>query len=68
MSDNTADVGLPVPLDQLFTYELPVSVRHRVQRGSRVLVPFGSRRIIGVVLAVHGKKPEQQARRYSATA
>ena len=57
-----ADVGLPVPLDQLFTYELPVSVRHRVQRGSRVLVPLGSRRMIGVVLEVHGKKPEQQAR------
>ena len=27
---------------ELFTYELPPTLRHRVQRGCRVLVPFGS--------------------------
>jgi len=35
------DVSLPVPVDQLFTYELPETLRHRVQPGSRLMVPFG---------------------------
>lgn len=57
-----ADVSLPVPVDRSFTYELPLTLRHRVKRGSRVSVPFGSRRMVGVVLAVHDTKPEQKAR------
>ena len=36
------DVSLPVPLDQPFTYSLPETLRHRVQPGSRLLVPFGT--------------------------
>jgi primosomal protein N' (replication factor Y) len=57
-----ADVSLPVPLDQPFTYELPETLRHRVQRGCRVLVPFGSRKMTGVVIAVHNTPPEAEAR------
>ncbi len=57
-----ADVSLPVPVDQSFTYELPLTLRHRVSRGSRLLVPFGSRRVIGVVLKVHDRPPAQEAR------
>ena len=30
------DVSLPVPLDQTFTYVLPASLHHRVQRGAGV--------------------------------
>ena len=56
------DVSLPVPLDQPFTYELPLTLRHRVQQGCRVLVPFGSRRMVGIVLRVHDHPPEQTAR------
>jgi primosomal protein N' (replication factor Y) len=56
------DVSLPVPLDQPFTYELPETLRHRVQRGCRVLVPFGSRKMTGVVIAVHNTPPEAEAR------
>jgi primosomal protein N' (replication factor Y) len=44
------DVSLPVPLDQCFTYRLPETLRHRVQPGCRVLVPFGARKLTGVVL------------------
>ena len=47
------DVSLPVPLDQAFTYSLPLTLQHRVQAGARVLVPFGTRKMIGVVLRVH---------------
>jgi len=56
------DVSLPVPLDQPFTYELPETLRHRVQRGCRISVPFGSRRLTGVVLRVHYEPPQVQAR------
>ncbi len=47
------DVSLPVPLDQLFTYSLPLTLQHRVKPGARIIVPFGTRRLTGVVLAVH---------------
>jgi primosomal protein N' (replication factor Y) len=56
------DVSLPVPLDQPFTYLLPETLRHRVQPGCRVLVPFGPRKITGVVVACHDSKPDVQVR------
>ncbi len=51
------DVSLPIPLDQLFTYSLPETLQHRVKPGSRVFVPFGARKLTGVVLAVHDDQP-----------
>ncbi len=51
------DVSLPVPLDQVFTYSLPETLRHRVQIGSRVLAPFGARKLAGIVLRTHDKRP-----------
>ena len=51
------DVSLPVPMDQSFTYELPETLRHRVRPGSRVLVPFGPRRLTGVILSCHDQQP-----------
>ncbi len=47
------DVSLPVPIDQPFTYLLPETLRHRVRTGCRLLVPFGSRKLTGVVLRTH---------------
>src|SRR5712691_8560206 len=52
------DVSLPVPIDQSFTYSLPETLRHRVQVGCRVLVPFGSRQLTGVVLRTHDDAPQ----------
>jgi primosomal protein N' (replication factor Y) len=51
------DVSLPVPLDQSFTYLLPETLRHRVRPGCRVLVPFGSRKLTGMVLTLHDQDP-----------
>lgn len=51
------DVSLPVPLDHSFTYELPETLRHRVQPGCRLVVPFGTRKLTGVVLRVHDDRP-----------
>jgi primosomal protein N' (replication factor Y) len=56
------DVSLPVPLDQAFTYALPETLRHRVAPGCRVLVPFGPRRLTGVVLRCHDDPPQVEAR------
>jgi len=42
------EVALPVPLDHPFTYSVPQGME--VQPGVRVLVPFGPRKLIGVVL------------------
>lgn len=43
-------VAVPVPLGQAFTYEVPEALSGDVRAGSRVLVPFGRRKILGVVL------------------
>ena len=56
------DVSLPVPLDQPFTYALPETLRHRVRPGCRLVVPFGSRKLTGVVLACHDDPPAAAAR------
>jgi primosomal protein N' (replication factor Y) (superfamily II helicase) len=51
------DVSLPVPLDQAFTYSLPLTLQHRVKAGARVLVPFGTRKMTGVVLRTFDDTP-----------
>jgi primosomal protein N' (replication factor Y) len=55
-------VSLPVPLDQAFTYSLPETLNHRVKPGTRVLVPFGNRKLTGVVLSVQDDPPEGPTR------
>ena len=52
------DVSLPVPLDQSFTYRLPETLRHRVKPGCRVLVPFGARKLTGVVVKTYNDPPD----------
>lgn len=42
-------VALPVPLRQHFDYELETDTEQPVCIGARVLVPFGSRQLVGVV-------------------
>ncbi len=51
------DVSLPVPLDQPFTYSLPETLRHRVRPGSRIVAPFGPRKLTGVILRCHDERP-----------
>jgi primosomal protein N' (replication factor Y) len=51
-----------VPLDQPFTYLLPETLRHRVQTGCRLLVPFGKRTLAGVVLRTHDEAPSTEPR------
>jgi primosomal protein N' (replication factor Y) len=56
------DVSLPVPLDQAFTYSLPETLQHRVREGSRLLVPFGPRKLTGVILRCHDERPQVETR------
>src|SRR5579862_6626926 len=56
------DVSLPVPMDQPFTYSLPLTLQHRVKAGCRVLVPFGPRKLTGVVLERHDRRPDMAVR------
>lgn len=52
-------------MDQPFTYALPETLRHRVRPGSRVLVPFGPRRLTGVVVNCHDQAPAMATREAS---
>jgi len=52
-----ADVALPVPVPRAFTYRVPASLADRVRRGGCVVCPFGSRRLVGVVLSLHSGVP-----------
>src|SRR5262250_1419452 len=56
------DVSLPVPLDRSFTYSLPATLQHRVRPGCRVIVPFGARKMMGVVLRCHDERPDVATR------
>ncbi len=47
-----------MPLEQAFTYSLPLTLQHRVKAGARIIVPFGTRKLTGVILRVHDDAPE----------
>src|SRR6202008_75595 len=49
------DVALPVPLDMVFTYRVPAESSPVI--GGRVLVPFRQRRMTGIVVELHDRKP-----------
>ncbi len=52
-----ADIALPVPLGQTFTYE----VRGATPAvGARVLVPFSGQKLMGVVVRVHDEAPAEE--------
>lgn len=57
------EVAIPVPLRQLFTYLLPESLQESdINIGERVLVPFGHRKVIGIVMktATHSSVEKHQ--------
>ncbi|MGA8596857.1 MAG: primosomal protein N' [Bryobacteraceae bacterium] len=56
------DVALPIPVDQLFTYALPHALANRARPGCRILAPFGSRNLIGVIVDSRSAENGQPAR------
>jgi primosomal protein N' (replication factor Y) len=58
MSLPFCNVALPVPLRTTFTYGVPDALRDSVQPGSRVLVPFRDKLLVGVVVECVQHAPE----------
>jgi primosomal protein N' (replication factor Y) len=56
------DVSLPVPLGRPFTYRLPETLRRRAAPGCRIIVPFGSRKLTGMILKAHNQPPEMETK------
>ena len=58
MTPPFCNVALAVPLRTAFTYAVPLALRGTVQPGSRVLVPFRKRAMVGVVVELVENAPE----------
>jgi primosomal protein N' (replication factor Y) len=57
VSDRAVSVALPLPVQTTFTYRVPGDAP-LPERGQRVLVPFGARRVIGVVTGRAELRPD----------
>ena len=55
-------VALPIPVDTLFTYEVPEALAGQVFVGSRVEVPLGKRILSGVVLEILDRRDISKTR------
>jgi primosomal protein N' (replication factor Y) len=58
MSEIFCNVALAVPLRTTFTYAVPPALRGVVQAGTRVLVPFRKKSMVGVVVEMTEHAPE----------
>lgn len=54
-----AEIALPLPLRQTFTYSLPAFLQENIKIGSRLLVPFGKRNLTGYVVELHASLNEE---------
>jgi primosomal protein N' (replication factor Y) len=52
MAATYCEVAVPAPLPDTFTYRIPEELRERVCVGGRVIVPFGARKLVGVVTSL----------------
>ncbi len=54
-----ADVTLPIPLSDSFTYAVPAGLEAKIKAGYRVVVPFGKKKhYTAIVLRVHDNAPK----------
>ena len=58
MTESYCNVALPVPLRTTFTYAVPEQLRAEVRPGSRVLVPFRKKAMVGVVVEMADTAPQ----------
>jgi primosomal protein N' (replication factor Y) len=54
-----AEIALPLPLRQTFTYSLPLALQDGVKIGARLLVSFGKRQLTGYIVALHENLSEE---------
>lgn len=56
MSEQYVQVAVPVPMRQLFTYQVPIEMQQpTIKIGERVAVSFGARKVIAIVMAIDDK-------------
>jgi primosomal protein N' (replication factor Y) (superfamily II helicase) len=58
MPDLLADIALPLPLPDPLTYEVPPAWAAQAVPGVRARVELGKRRLSGMIVAVHRRRPE----------
>jgi primosomal protein N' (replication factor Y) (superfamily II helicase) len=60
-----ADVILPVPVPNLFTYRVPREFSSHIKVGARVIVQFGKSRVLTALVGrLHNKPPEKYQAKY----
>jgi primosomal protein N' (replication factor Y) len=59
MPESFCNVALQVPLRTTFTYGVPEELRAQIQAGSRVLVPFRKKTMVGVVTEMDVAPPAE---------
>ncbi len=53
MPKQYVQVAVPVPMRQLFTYQVPENLQSpAIQVGERIVVPFGARQVVAIVLTI----------------
>ena len=58
MPDLLVDVALPLPLPDPLTYEVPAAWSSQARTGVRARVLIGRRRLTGLIVEVHQRRPE----------
>ncbi len=59
------DALLPLPIPRYFTYRVPREWAEFVQAGLRVVVPFGTKKVLtGVIVTVHHHPPKEYQAKY----
>lgn len=60
-----ADVLLPVPIHQVFTYRIPFELNNAIRFGVRVIVPFGKNKLqTGIITRIHEEVPSAYQAKY----
>ncbi|HBL76655.1 MAG: primosomal protein N' [Bacteroidetes bacterium GWF2_42_66] len=58
VSEIYADVILPLPLNQKFTYRVPLAFQPKMKTGIRVIVQFGQRKFLSALVhRIHDQRP-----------
>jgi primosomal protein N' (replication factor Y) len=62
MTERFAQIALPLPLANPYSYRIPDTLGDRVVPGARVVVPVRRRELIGLVVGVDSEPPASSAR------
>ena len=62
MPETYVNVALPLPLNKTFTYLVPRELTSLAKIGSRVIAPFGARRLTGFIVEITDKTELEQVK------